>query len=170
MPNRRQAITWTNDYPVDWSVKLWLIPSSDPFMVTYQSPAVLCRVHTFVDCMKTCTCVFPFMGSIIIKSEKLIHTAAQIQTWRGYGIKMLSTSVALCEGSPQSPADAPSLKSVMWALKFSLLLASDEQTFESPVILNAHEPLTRYAKLRVMHAPGMPGTFSPPPSSKQTTY
>ena len=24
-------------------------------------------------------------------------------------------------------------------------------------------PLTRYAKLRVAHAPGMPGTFSPPP-------
>ena len=26
-----------------------------------------------------------------------------------------------------------------------------------------HGPLTRYAKLRVTHAPGMPGTFSPPP-------
>ena len=26
-----------------------------------------------------------------------------------------------------------------------------------------HWPLTRYAKLRVGHAPGMPGTFSPPP-------
>ena len=26
-----------------------------------------------------------------------------------------------------------------------------------------HGPLTRYAKLRVAHAPGMPGTFSPPP-------
>ena len=26
----------------------------------------------------------------------------------------------------------------------------------------AHGPLTRYAKLRVAHAPGMPGTFSPP--------
>ena len=25
-----------------------------------------------------------------------------------------------------------------------------------------HGPLTRYAKLRVAHAPGMPGTFSPP--------
>ena len=24
-------------------------------------------------------------------------------------------------------------------------------------------PLTRYVKLRVAHAPGMPGTFSPPP-------
>ena len=27
-----------------------------------------------------------------------------------------------------------------------------------------HEPLTRYVKLRVAHAPGMPGTFSPPPT------
>ena len=26
-----------------------------------------------------------------------------------------------------------------------------------------HGPLTRYAKLRVPHAPGMPGAFSPPP-------
>ena len=27
----------------------------------------------------------------------------------------------------------------------------------------SHGPLTRYAKLRVAHAPGMPETFSPPP-------
>ena len=26
-----------------------------------------------------------------------------------------------------------------------------------------HRPLTRYVNLRVAHAPGMPGTFSPPP-------
>ena len=29
-------------------------------------------------------------------------------------------------------------------------------------------PLTRYVKLRVVHAPGMQGTFSPPPTSKET--
>ena len=29
-------------------------------------------------------------------------------------------------------------------------------------------PLTRYVKLRVAHAPGIPGTFSSPPSSKVT--
>ena len=29
-------------------------------------------------------------------------------------------------------------------------------------------PLTRYVKLRVVHAPGMPGTFSPSPNSKGT--
>ena len=27
----------------------------------------------------------------------------------------------------------------------------------------SHGPLARYVKLRVAHAPGMPGTFSPPP-------
>ena len=27
----------------------------------------------------------------------------------------------------------------------------------------SHDPVNRYAKLRVAHAPGMPGTFSPPP-------
>ena len=31
-----------------------------------------------------------------------------------------------------------------------------------------HGPLTRYVKLRVSHAPGMSGTFSPPPTSKET--
>ena len=30
-------------------------------------------------------------------------------------------------------------------------------------------PLTRYVQLRVAHAPGIPGTFSPPPTSKETT-
>ena len=32
-----------------------------------------------------------------------------------------------------------------------------------------HGPLSRYVKLRVAHAPGMPGTFSPPPTSMETT-
>ena len=31
-----------------------------------------------------------------------------------------------------------------------------------------HGPLIRYVKLRVAHAPGMPGTFSPPLTSKET--
>ena len=31
-----------------------------------------------------------------------------------------------------------------------------------------HGPLTRYVKLGIAHAPGMPGTFSPPPTSKET--
>ena len=30
-----------------------------------------------------------------------------------------------------------------------------------------HGPLTRYIKLRVAHAPGMPGTFSPPSTSEE---
>ena len=34
---------------------------------------------------------------------------------------------------------------------------------EESVVSVHHGPLTRYAKLRVAHAPGMPGTFSPPP-------
>ena len=33
-----------------------------------------------------------------------------------------------------------------------------------------HGPLTRYVKLRVAHAPGMPGTFSPPPTSRDTAW
>ena len=35
---------------------------------------------------------------------------------------------------------------------------------QAPLYLKSvNGPLTRYAKLRVVHAPGMPGTFSPPP-------
>ena len=34
--------------------------------------------------------------------------------------------------------------------------------------LTGQRPLSRYVKLRVAHAPGMPGTFSPPPTSKET--
>ena len=34
--------------------------------------------------------------------------------------------------------------------------------------VSSHGPLTRYKKLRVAHAPGMPGTFSPPQTSKET--
>ena len=33
---------------------------------------------------------------------------------------------------------------------------------------NIHEPLTRYVNFRVAHAPGMPGTFSPPPQVSDT--
>ena len=32
----------------------------------------------------------------------------------------------------------------------------------------SHGPLTIYVKLRNVHAPEMPGTFSPPPTSKET--
>ena len=31
-----------------------------------------------------------------------------------------------------------------------------------------HGPLARYVKLRAAHAPGMPGTFIPLPTSKET--
>ena len=45
----------------------------------------------------------------------------------------------------------------MWLLKFLWLS-----------MISCHNGiLTRYAKLRVAHAPGMPGTFSPPPNSKK---
>ena len=53
----------------------------------------------------------------------------------------------------------------------SLLLACQgfDQTLVLPLAWYAttpmwcHGPLARYVKLRVTHAPGMPGTFSPPP-------
>ena len=34
--------------------------------------------------------------------------------------------------------------------------------------LKVNEPLARYVKLRVAHAPGIPRTFSPPPISKES--
>ena len=35
-------------------------------------------------------------------------------------------------------------------------------------LISSNGPLTRYVKLQVAHAPGMPGTFPPPPISKET--
>ena len=35
--------------------------------------------------------------------------------------------------------------------------------FHIGVVRTTHGPLARYVKFRVAHAPGMPGTFSPPP-------
>ena len=32
----------------------------------------------------------------------------------------------------------------------------------------SYGPLARYVKLRIAHVPGMPGTFSPPPTSNKT--
>ena len=36
------------------------------------------------------------------------------------------------------------------------------------VCMDLYGPLTRYVKLRVVHAPGMPGTFPPPPTPKES--
>ena len=36
-------------------------------------------------------------------------------------------------------------------------------------LIFSNGPLTRYGKLLFAHAPGMPGTFSPPSTSKETT-
>ena len=38
-----------------------------------------------------------------------------------------------------------------------------------PMSCECHGPLAWYVKLRVAHAPGMPGVFSPPRNSKETT-
>ena len=50
-----------------------------------------------------------------------------------------------------------------------LFCSSEARTLSTDQILRVKSsirgmngPLTRYAKLRVAHAPGMPGTFSPP--------
>ena len=50
----------------------------------------------------------------------------------------------------------------------------DEIPYTSHIILYmylvVHGPLTRYVKLKAAHAPGMLGTFSSPPTSKETSY
>ena len=45
---------------------------------------------------------------------------------------------------------------------------ADVWTAEVDDPASRHGPLTRYVILRVARAPGMPGTFSPPPTSKET--
>ena len=56
--------------------------------------------------------------------------------------------------------------------KKSTSLFHDPNTFQFAYYLLRnvkHGPLTRYANLRVAHAPGMPGTFSLPPTSMGTS-
>ena len=45
---------------------------------------------------------------------------------------------------------------------------NNNNTLQAQEIGLNHVPLTRYVKLRVAHAPGIPGTFSPPLTSKET--
>ena len=51
--------------------------------------------------------------------------------------------------------------SSIWRTHFPLILSQSCRAL-------ANGPLVRYLKLRFAHAPGMPGTFSPPPTSKET--
>ena len=45
----------------------------------------------------------------------------------------------------------------------AVVLCCSVLPYATAVLILIHEPLTRYVNLRVAHAPGMPGTFSPPP-------
>ena len=56
---------------------------------------------------------------------------------------------------------------VHWSCSFSKL--SPFRLQGGRVLLMFHGPLTRYVTLRIEHAPVMPGTFSPLPTSKETT-
>ena len=47
--------------------------------------------------------------------------------------------------------------------KNSLLIVEYNEVSNFILSRQMQWPLARYAKLRVVHAPGMPGTFSPPP-------
>ena len=55
-----------------------------------------------------------------------------------------------------------SLRIIIMAFSLSAILTLSNK------FIAMHGSLTRYAKLQVVHAPGMPGTFSPPPTSKET--
>ena len=57
------------------------------------------------------------------------------------------------------------LCSFLWS---SAVAESSETSLLAVAFDQLHGPLTRYAKLRVAHAPRMPGTFSPPPTLKET--
>ena len=50
--------------------------------------------------------------------------------------------------------------------KYRCISAGDDASLY--FILIRHGPLTIYIHLRGAHAPGTPGTFSPPPTSKET--
>ena len=56
-----------------------------------------------------------------------------------------------------------------WVMSNNSPLPETRLTQIHVAIWRHYGPLTRYKKLQVAHAPGMPGTFSPPPISKETT-
>ena len=64
-----------------------------------------------------------------------------------------------------------SIERADWPKLFDMFEAHVANTRQRqlPVKSLCHEPFTRYMKLRVAHAPGKPGIFSPPPTSKETT-
>ena len=74
--------------------------------------------------------------------------------------------------SQQFPAQRPVAR-ILFCFLWSVPESTVQQTMETPVIWRHSNgmgmcdtyngPLTKYVKLRVAHAPGMPGTFSPPP-------
>ena len=76
----------------------------------------------------------------------------------GMPAKLLISSVSLLPGNFWSQKEQP----VIWKLETMSPRGSSKRD------LCKHGPLTRYIKLRVAHAPGMPETFSPPPTSKET--
>ena len=69
-----------------------------------------------------------------------------------------------------SPVDSSGAEKThqAWYIHFTLNLEIITPVIEIYLEMLANGPLARYAKLRVVHAPGMPGTFSPPPTSKET--
>ena len=58
---------------------------------------------------------------------------------------------------------------VEWSLVCPKQTPSHNTSQWYPSEVCQHGPLTRYVKSRVAHAPGRPGTFFPPPNSKETT-
>ena len=86
-----------------------------------------------------------------------------------------SASLAFVRGIHRWPVNFP-YKGPVTRKCFHLLTSSFQRTRINPsgvfrdnygcwwlISLGRHGPLARYVKLRVAHAPGMPGTFSPPP-------
>ena len=61
-------------------------------------------------------------------------------------------------------SSSPSLFFFRWSLSCPLAV----WTLTSPHRRPSNGPLTRYVKLRVAHAPGIPRTFSPPLTSKES--
>ena len=58
-----------------------------------------------------------------------------------------------------------------WSFRDSSSMYLNDLTNLDEILENkgrVHGPLARYVKLRVAHALGMPGTFSQPPTSKET--
>ena len=118
--------------------------------------------------------LYPFRTNPWARSQSQDGPCSHITSWWHHDLETFSSLLALGKRNPLISGGFPSQwTKITW--KFFMCACTNGWTNNgvhshcNTYIASAPiGPLTRYVKLRVTHAPGMPGTFSPLPTSKET--